>query len=240
MPCANNTPFELRFGVFMDSKGFLSNPLLGTHIAIFLHNKHVTKEDGQIELPMADAATIAGARMRLNFIGQRLDGVGILVGTALTGAFYGILAARGVKIYEMDGDGDFNASEIANEILTLSGGVIECHKTPVLLAPTELSPGVYFLDIEEAKKFNACFSSQMEVLSFFETTPFESLELKCSHFPHWLKSFLAISGIPKLSVSESPLGDGHISVVIRHEPGASASELTGTRWFVGGGCGCGS
>jgi hypothetical protein len=160
----------------------------------------------------------------------------IIVGLDEPGGAYGILSYKGFHICTLDPKESSDLKSITIKIKTYIGSVSKTNLCNVYekILPKELSKGYYFLDLEASKKLDPKFTSRGSILTFLENTPFISLQIRASHTPKWLNSFITLA---KLKLEVTSLKEG-LTLEISHLPGRPENELLGQNFLMSESCTC--
>jgi len=115
----------------------------------------------------------------------KLDSCRIIAGHGINGLAYHVLDRMGLHIFEI-------TALNANVLQGIWDDVEKSEARPqqdeeVPLSPTPVAEGIYYLDFIRLQQLHPEISSKRALQPFLQNTPFNRLNLLCSHLPLWFQ-----------------------------------------------------
>lgn len=229
-----------QIGVFLDERSKLASPSLMESVQIYcrypgdVQSPPEWKPYKKITCPPNTGNSLHEFRGWLRATMNELGACRILIGGINSGIAYSVLDEWGYTVCEMDTFSEKALETVRTRVMSAwddwKPGA--SRDNPSIL-PKEVSPGEFFIDIRKAKAENPGYKSRESLLTFFESTPFVRLHLRCGHPPRWLKSFATVT---KLQMETFLIANDEVEVAISHRLGQEPGELQGQCWTMPGSC----
>lgn len=131
------------------------------------------------------AANTVQLRDQVRNLITKLDGCRIIAGRGINGLAYHVLDRMGLHIFEISELNSNVLQGIWDDVEKSEIRPYEDEKVP--LSPTPVAEGIYYLDFIRLQQLHPEISSKRALQPFLQNTPFNRLNLLCSHLPLWFQ-----------------------------------------------------
>lgn len=117
----------------------------------------------------------------------------VFVARSVTGLPYYEMEKAGISIWEVSGQ----PREFLTDIALRDEEAREESAAPAMMVvtPTQLSPGHFFLSIKEIQEKECGVTSKQVLVPLLRKKDFSILEIRCNHAPPWLEAEIAACGL---------------------------------------------
>ncbi|PYG84817.1 Fe-only nitrogenase accessory protein AnfO [Ruminiclostridium sufflavum DSM 19573] len=177
-----------KIAVILNSKKELIHFEEGSCITVYNKSGSSWKAENTVSYSL-DSLDISDIRDCIKAVIPELNSCKIIIAKTISGIPYIVFDRAGFAIFEAASLSDSLLDEILSDVEEASKkksfSTAELNTSPI---ETEI-PGIYFLNLIELQEKHPEISSKKALQGFIENTPFDKLEVICSHIPPWLENY---------------------------------------------------
>ncbi|MEL7655116.1 MAG: Fe-only nitrogenase accessory AnfO family protein [Bacillota bacterium] len=181
-----------KIAVLLDENNQLTSLELSQKTLLYHETINSWEPLREINWQLAAESDIAKIRNNIQILIEQLGDCRIMVSRKLSGVPYHIFNKMEFHIFEADG---VASQKLFRDIIQEIKGVSEKVRPLDSIAQVPVSPqndGTYYLNLIELQRAFPEVTSKQALKQFLEETPFNKLELICSHMPPWIETVAAV------------------------------------------------